>query len=134
MSGRIKRGEGTLIGDAGEYAVMSELLKQGVVAALAPRNAPWFDILATNGPKTVRIRVKTKSHDQDNWQWNARKDDTIFRHLSDRDDFVVAVDLAPVGQLNGFFIIPTRVIDKWLKDDFTAWKSTPGKRALLPIS
>ncbi len=26
--GRIKRGEGVLIGDAGEYAVMSELLKQ----------------------------------------------------------------------------------------------------------
>src|SRR3972149_5372159 len=78
MGGRIKRGEGTLIGDAGEFAVMSELLKQGVMAALAPRNAPWFDILATNGQKTVRIRVKTKSIEYDGWQWNVLKDD--FAH------------------------------------------------------
>ena len=61
MAGRIKSGEGTLIGNAGEYYVVAELLKRGVIAALAPRNDPAFDIIATKGSRTVRIRVKTKS-------------------------------------------------------------------------
>ncbi len=55
VGGRNKRGEGVLIGDTGEYAVMSESLKQSVVAALAPRKTPWFDILATKGERTVRL-------------------------------------------------------------------------------
>ena len=53
MAGRIKSGEGTLIGNAGEFYVAAELLKRGVIAALAPRNAPTFDILATKGKKMV---------------------------------------------------------------------------------
>jgi len=60
MKGRIKAGEGPLIGNAGEYYVVAELLKRGIVAALAPRNAPSFDILTTRGNRTVKIRVKTK--------------------------------------------------------------------------
>lgn len=61
MAGRIKSGEGTLIGNAGEFYVAAELLKRGVIAAPAPRNTPAFDILAAKGKKTVRVRVKTKS-------------------------------------------------------------------------
>jgi hypothetical protein len=37
--GKIKAGEGTLIGNAGEYYVVAELLKRSVIAALALRNA-----------------------------------------------------------------------------------------------
>ncbi len=69
MPGRIKKGEGTLIGNAGEFYVAAELLKRGVIAALAPRNAPAFDMLATKGSKTVRVRVKTKSTEYTDWQW-----------------------------------------------------------------
>jgi len=74
MKGRIKAGEGALIGNSGEYYVMAELLKRGVMAALAPRNAPSFDILAARQNQTVKIRVKTKSHDYRVWQWSAKKD------------------------------------------------------------
>lgn len=128
VSGRIKRGEGVLIGDAGEYVVMSELLKQGVVAALAPRNTPWFDILATKGEKTVRIRVKTKTAGYDGWQWNIRKDGSVFGNLHTDDDFVVMVNLGPVGALNECFIVPTATVDRWLKEDFDDWLSRPGTR------
>lgn len=74
MNGKIKAGLGALIGNAGEYYVMAELLKRDIIAALAPRNAPGFDILATKGVKTVRIRVKTKSENYDIWQYSAKKD------------------------------------------------------------
>jgi len=63
MSGKIKAGEGGLIGNAGEFYVMAELLKRGVIAGLTPRNARAFDILATKDNKTVKIRVKTKSQE-----------------------------------------------------------------------
>ena len=63
MKGRIKAGEGALIGNAGEYYVMAELLKRGIIAALVPRNAPSFDILATSNNRNIKIRVKTKSQE-----------------------------------------------------------------------
>ena len=67
-SGRIKAGEGSLIGNRGESYVVAELLKRVVIAALAPRNTPAFDILATKNDQTGRIRVKTKSKGYPNWQ------------------------------------------------------------------
>jgi len=36
--GDIKEGKGTIIGNAGEYLVVGELLRRGIVAAPAPRS------------------------------------------------------------------------------------------------
>ena len=124
--GKIKEGLGTLIGNAGEYYVMAELLKRGIIAALAPRNAPGFDILATNPEKTVRIRVKTKSEEYDAWQWVSKKDGSIFRFMQDDEDFTVLVDLAEDVKNVRYFIIPTKVLNNWLFRDFNEWLSAPG--------
>ena len=80
-TGRIKAGEGVLIGNAGEYYVIAELLKRGVVAALTPRNTPAFDVLATKGNRTVRIRVKTKSAQYSIWQWQVKLAELIIYTL-----------------------------------------------------
>jgi len=127
MKGKIKAGEGTLIGNAGEYYVMAELLKRGIVAALAPRNAPSFDILATRSNRTIKIRVKTKSQEYSIWQWAVKKDGNIFRNLSEDGDFTVLVDLAMKDKNLKFYIVPTYQINTWLKKDFTEWVITPGK-------
>lgn len=127
MAGRIKSGEGTLIGNAGEFYVAAELLKRGVIAALAPRNAPAFDILATRGLKTVRVRVKTKSAEYTDWQWVVKKDGAIFRDLASKNDFTVLVDLTRETKDLSFFVVPTSVLNRWLVADFEQWVSTPGK-------
>ena len=127
MAGRIKSGEGTLIGNAGEYFVVAELLKRRVIAALAPRNAPAFDILATNLEKNVRIRVKTKTGGYDVWQWMVKKDGSIFRYLQSEDDFTVLVNLTDETEDMEYFIIPTFLLNDWLVADFKKWLSTPGK-------
>jgi hypothetical protein len=127
MKGRIKGGEGTLIGNAGEYYVMAELLKRGIIAALAPRNAPSFDILATRGNRTVRIRVKTKSQEYPIWQYSVKKDGSIFRELSKDGDITVLVDLAMATKDLKFYIVPTYQINEWLEKDFIEWVSTLGK-------
>jgi hypothetical protein len=128
MKGRIKAGEGSLIGNAGEHYVMAELLKRGIVAALAPRNAPGFDILATRREQTVRVRVKTKSEDYDAWQWNAKDDGSIFKNLSKRHDFTVMVNLTQDTRDLRFYIMPTNTLDRWLKRDFKRWVKTPGAK------
>ena len=129
MKGRIKAGEGALIGNAGEYYVMAELLKRGIIAALAPRNAPSFDILATRKNQTVKIRVKTKSQEYPIWQYSAKKDGSIFRDLSKHRDFTVLVDLAMATKNLKFYIVSTYRINKWLNKDFEEWVNTPGKNS-----
>lgn len=126
--GKIKAGEGTLIGNAGEYYVVAEFLKRGTIAALAPRNAPGFDVLATKGSKIVKIRVKTKSEAFPIWQWTAKKDGTIFREPIDVTDFTVLVNLAMDNHNLDFYIIPTTILDRWLRTDFQIWLDTPGKK------
>lgn len=127
VKGRIKAGEGTLIGNAGEYYVVAELLKRGIVASLAPRNAPGFDVLATKGHFTTRIRVKTKSEQYDIWQWTVKPDGTIFRDLLANSDFTVLVNLTRKTCDLEFFIVPTQVLHSWLVRRFTTWLNTPGK-------
>ena len=147
--GKIKSGLGNLIGSAGEHYVMAELLKRGVIAALAPRNAPGFDILATNSSlgtrtgKTVKIRVKTKSGKYDTWQWLAKNDNqdgtkkTIFPYLdlspskadsAQCDDFTVLVDMTEDHREMSFYIVPTWLLNKWLVEIFMKWVSTPGAK------
>ena len=127
-AGKIKSGLGTLIGNSGEHYVMAELLKRDVVAALAPRNAPGFDIIATKDSRTVRIRVKTKSEEYDSWQWNAKKDGTVFKAPLGQDDFTVLVHLALETPAMRFFIAPTKDIEGWLRSDFEEWLRTPGAK------
>ncbi|MFH0797172.1 MAG: hypothetical protein V2A65_08990 [Candidatus Omnitrophota bacterium] len=130
--GRIKSGEGVLIGNAGEYYVMGELLKRGVIAALAPRNAPSFDILATNKKnRAINIRVKTKSGELPIWQYSIKKDGEIFHNLSRENDFTVLVDLGRNTREMKFYVVPTHVIDVWLRKDFEIWRDTPGKNGHL---
>ncbi len=128
MAGEIKQGLGTLIGNAAEYYVVAELLSRGVVAAMAPRNAPGFDVLATKGERTVRLRVKSKRAQYTDWQWVAKKDGTIFRNLAQGDDFTVLVNLAPNRADLSFWIVPTKLLDQWLRDDFATWLATPGAK------
>ena len=127
MKGRIKAGEGVLIGTAGEYYVVAELLKRGIVAALTHRNTPSFDILGTRENRPVRIRVKTKSQEYSDWQFNKKKDGSIFRDLSKKGDFTVLVDLAMETKDLKFYVVPTHRIDAWLKEDFKKWVKTPGR-------
>ena len=128
MAGKIKSGQGTLIGNAGEYYVVAELLKRGIIAALAPRNAPAFDILAMQGNKTIQIRVKTKSEEYDIWQWSVKKDGTIFRGITNTNDYTILVNLTDDHHQMDYFIVPTSLLASWLDQDYQTWLRTPGKK------
>ncbi len=134
MPGRVKKGLGTLVGNAGEYFVMAELLRRECIAALAPRNAPAFDILATRGGRTVRIRVKTRSAAKaDKWQWTAKADWTIFPELGDADDdFTVLVTLPEdTRERPAYYVVPTALVDdrlRWRQVEFEKRGGSPENR------
>ena len=85
--GDIKAGKSTIIGAAGEYFVMAELLRRGWVAGLTPRGAPDFDIVATKDGWTIYVRVKTKTADAKLFRWNLRSDHKVFRDPISESDF-----------------------------------------------
>ena len=107
---------------------MAELLKRGIVAALAPRNSPLFDILEAKRDRTVRIRVKTKSEEYNSWQWMAKADGSIFKELQDNDDFTILVNLTADTAKLEYYILPTKILNEWLIEDFNRWVSHPGAK------
>ncbi len=132
--GKIKQGQGTVIGNAGEYLVVGELLKRGIIAAPAPRNNPGFDVLATNGVKSLNIRVKTKTEAADSWVWNCKKDEqkTIFNNLTDGPDFTVLVDLKDDDTQPEYCIVSTVELEARLRDIYNYWVNQPPKRGSKP--
>ncbi len=126
--GNIKDGKGTPIGNAGEYLVVGELLKRDVIAALAPRNNPGFDVLVTNGIKSLNIRVKTKTPAANSWVWNIKKDGTLFANLRAELDFTIAVDLKDKQTSPDYYVIPTTELDTELKRIFELWLNSTPKR------
>ena len=109
--------------------MLSCLLRRGILAAQTPHNAPGFDVLATKGGYSARIRVKTRTTEYPDWQWVAKPDGAIFRNFDPDalDDFTVLVALPP-DHGGHVYVVPTRLIDEWLRKDFEQWLAEPGKR------
>jgi hypothetical protein len=110
----VNRERTSLIGDAGEHLVVAELLRRGWLAALAPRNATAFDVLAERSGRVLRIRVKTMSAASRTWCWNLKRDAQHFRDLRrDGLDRIVLVRFPAEGPAS-FWIGPTDVLDDLL--------------------
>jgi len=128
----VKSGRGTLLGNAGEYFVIAELLRRDIIAGLLPRNAPGMDILATTGKRSFKIRVKTKSDEADSWVWMAKGEgaaEPIFIGLQndDRDDLTALVAVPDDGPPT-VHIVRTNGLDALLKKRHREWLARPGKR------
>ena len=116
-------------GNAGEFFVLAELTRRGWTAALTARNNRAYDVLAKRGDEFAAIRVKTKTSGFAVFQWNAKPNGEIFLEMTPERDFCVLVDIPEEPNLSPtYYVVPTPVIDKWLKDDFQSWVTTPGAK------
>jgi len=124
-SSRPARLGSSLIGNAGEYFVLAELLRRGIVAALAPRNMPDYDILAVDGTQSLKIRVKTKTSRADSFVWNVKPDGRIFGTAT-KNDVAVLVDL---GNLEApiFYALKVRDLESKMKKWYDEWLAAPGR-------
>jgi len=116
-------------GNAGEFFVLAELTRRGWTAALTARNNRAYDILAKRGDEFAAIRVKTKTSAFTLFQWNAKSLGDIFLEMTQKHAFCVLVVLPEDGDASPiYYVVPTPVIDKWLRDDFHHWVTTPGAK------
>jgi hypothetical protein len=116
-------------GNAGEFFVLAELTRRGWTAALTARNNRAYDILAKRGDEFAAIRVKTKTSSFTLFQWNAKPNGDIFLEMTQQHDFCVLVDIPEAGDVSpAHYVVPTPVIDDWLREDFNEWVTTPGAK------
>jgi hypothetical protein len=118
----VKKVGSSLIGNSGEHFVLAELLRRGIVAALAPRNMPDYDILAINGKRSLKIRVKTKTATR-SFRWNAKADGTMFGSTT-KNDVVILVDLGNL-ESPAYYAIGSAVLEKKMTEWMGLWLAEP---------
>ena len=117
----------TIVGAAGEYHVLSQLLRRGWIAALAPGGAPNMDILVTdaNSKKLCAIQVKTRRDvgSDKGWHMKPRSETMISENL-----FYVFVDIGKQpSDPTTTYILPSTVVADCIRLCHQVWLDTPGK-------
>ena len=111
----------TIVGAAGEYHVLSQLLRRGWIAALAPDGAPNMDILVTdeNNNKLCAIQVKTRRDVGSDRGWHMKP-----KHESATapDLFYVFVDVGKQpSDPTISYILPSEVVAECLRRCHKVW-------------
>ncbi len=117
--------QSTLIGSAGTYFVLFQLLRRDWIAALAPEGVPNTDIIVTDieGNRQCAIQVKTRSMGSDKgWHMSKKHEEVISPTL-----FYCFVDMEKEdADLPATFIIPSSVVAAVLSEAHKLWLDTPG--------
>lgn len=114
------------VGRMGELVVELELLKRGWIVGnfnSTTMNSAGWDLFATRGTRSVKIRVKAKRPGIDCFRWSAKADGSVLVGLADTvDDFVAAVSFDARGGYD-VFVIPSKVVEQTLHDENARWVS-----------
>ena len=117
-----------ITGAAGEYFVMAELLRRGLVAAKAPEGVPNFDIVITDidGERLAAIQVKTRrdfNGGDKGWHMKAKHEELT----SDRM-FYVFVDIGKDENSHvSFYVLPSKEVAYVCKQSHKNWLDMPSK-------
>ena len=118
----------TIVGAAGEYHVLSQLLRRGWIAALAPDGAPNMDILVTdeNNRKLCAIQVKTRRDIGSDKGWHMK---AKHEAMAPEDLFYVFVDVGKhPSDSTVSRILPSGVVADCLQQTHRVWLDTPRQR------
>lgn len=118
----------TVFGAAGEHYVMCQLLRRGLIAALAPVGVPNADIVVTDqiGDRLCAVQVKTRRDKGSDGGWHmGLKHETI----ESANLFYAFVDFGRdlVSQPNSF-IVPSHIVADVLRRSHQTWLATPGRK------
>jgi hypothetical protein len=118
----------SLQGAAGEHYVMSQLLRRGLIAALAPVGVPTTDIVVTDdiGDRACAIQVKTRRELGSDGGWHMKA-----KHEGIRGASLFYVFLSfpnDVGGLPDSFVVPSVVVAEVLRVSHLTWLARPGRR------
>lgn len=118
----------SLTGAAGEHFVMSELLRRGMIAALAPAGVPNCDIVVTDdiGDRLCAVQVKTRLGKGADRGWHMSKK---HEALASPSLFYCFVDFGTVtGETPFTYVVPAPVVARCLGENHQAWLAKPGAK------
>lgn len=118
----------SLTGAAGEHFVMSELLRRGMIAALAPAGVPNCDIVVTDdiGDRLCAVQVKTRLGKGSDRGWHMSKK---HEALTSPSLFYCFVDFGGTTKEPPFtYVVPASVVATCLAENHEAWLGQPGAR------
>lgn len=121
---KTKRHNSVLIGVAGEYLAAGELSRRGYIASITMRNSKGVDILVSNQEttKTRGIQVKTGRGTRRAWVLSHKAENYFAPNL-----YYVFVNLNN-GKPADFYIVPSKVVAKFIKKEHSDWLKALGKR------
>lgn len=120
--------QSTLLGAAGEHFVMSEMLRRGYIAALAPAGVPNADIVVTDveGLRLCSLQVKTRRDIGADGGWHMKK-----KHEDIRGErlFYCFVDFGKTPEDRpAVFVLPSKLVAEVLAKSHRKWLATPGMK------
>ena len=117
----------TVLGAAGEHYVMCQLLRRGLIAALAPVGVPNADIVVTDdlGDRLCAVQVKTRVEKGSDGGWHmSAKHEKIVSDLL----FYAFLDFGKeLTSPPRCFIVPSSVVASVIGQSHRAWLAAPGK-------
>jgi len=123
----VKTLKSSVLGAAGEHYAMCQLLRQGLVAALAPAGVPNCDIVVTDtvGACLCAIQVKTRLAKGTDGGWHMSikherlSSPTLYYVFI---DFGVSETTPPVS-----YVVPSAVVADAVRESHVAWLARPAK-------
>lgn len=115
-------------GIAGEYFVAAELSRRGYIASITLRNTDGVDVLCANKQTTrsIGIQVKTNRGSNRIWLMNQKAEDYMSDNL-----FYIFVNLNDNLKSPEYFIVPSKIASKHVKESHSNWLEAPGKNGKI---
>jgi hypothetical protein len=115
--------QSAVLGAAGEYLVLSNLLRLNFVAGKAPDNTKNYDliVLNKNGTSSSPIQVKTTFR-KDGWILN-KKHETPIKNL-----FFCFVYMSKTSSNSEIYIIDSETVSYSIKTSHKIWLKLPGAK------
>jgi hypothetical protein len=116
-----------LLGAAGEYYVMSELLRRGYVAALAPQGVPNTDIVVSDiqGSRLCSIQVKSRRDIGSDRGWHMKAKHESIR--SERPFYCFVNFGKTLVDQPIVHVVPSGIVADAISLSHAKWLSIPGK-------
>lgn len=114
--------ESTMLGAAGEYFVLFQLHRRGLLSALTPRGYKAVDIILLSPDQGVAasIQVKTRMFGHNGgWRMGVKHETVTLPDL-----YFCLVDLEPTVPVT--FVVPADVVARAVAASYVAWRALPG--------
>ncbi|TLU71271.1 hypothetical protein FE263_17355 [Lichenicoccus roseus] len=115
-----------MLGAAGEHYVMCQLLRRGMIAAIAPAGAPDVDIIVSDREghslAAVQVKARQNTNGKSGWPLNRKHEGIIRSSL-----FYAFVDFGKtLTDPPRCWIVPSSVVAEAITDSHKSWLSMPG--------